>query len=358
MRGEASTIEVDRVEAEEFVARGLDAFAAVLRHWGASSGEADEIWTPADAEEYEAWARHLLLATGAPGARCGGAEVRDWRTLVERAGALRRGEYDRVEASLSDLRQMVWFCLESFGRASRADRAADGKLAGSLRHLGAEAGGLDLDALRQEVVATVHLAEEQIEQRATRHREQIDELSGRLRSVRAALHSQRRAGELDALTQVCGRSGMDAQLAQLCRVAAVFQPAVFGMLIDIDHFKWVNDRFGHGVGDEVLRRVAARLRREFHEPGDFVARYGGDEFLVTIEETNVAEAVRRAERTLFSIREIELERDGDPVRVSASIGVASLEMGQSAQEWVDRADQALYAAKDAGRDRLSVAPGG
>lgn len=120
------------------------------------------------------------------------------------------------------------------------------------------------------------------------------------------------------------------------------------ILFDIDHFKSINDNFGHDVGDAVLKEVAARCATLLRK-NDIFARWGGEEFLVLIRGSGEAGIVRVAD----DLRQVVCEAPIEPVsKVTASFGVARFRRGDSMQSWLKRADDALYAAKRAGRDRV------
>jgi len=160
----------------------------------------------------------------------------------------------------------------------------------------------------------------------------------------------------DALTGLVNRRAMMEMLEQ---AAGRHRPGAAGLSVivaDIDHFKKVNDRFGHDTGDRVLRAVAGRLREL---AGDgfqrHVARWGGEEFLVLLQATPLADAVREAERIRRAVATLDV--DGRGLRVTLSVGVANLESGESLDDCLRRGDQALYKAKDAGRNAVVVADG-
>jgi len=123
------------------------------------------------------------------------------------------------------------------------------------------------------------------------------------------------------------------------------------LVVDLDHFKAINDDHGHEVGDDVLRSVAQALEEEFQEV-DLIARYGGEEFVVVLDEVDRAQAAERAEGLRRHLSELPLRTS-----VTASIGISAHEPGEPARGYDQlfrEADQALYKAKDSGRNRVAV----
>ncbi len=171
--------------------------------------------------------------------------------------------------------------------------------------------------------------------------------------------AERQARELelasltDGLTQVPNRMHLDRQLSQEwgrhCRTGGQLSLLV----VDLDHFKNVNDSFGHPFGDTCLQAAARALQAGCGRSSDFVARYGGEEFVVLLPDTDAAGAQAVAQRMLEHVRQITLRSDGLAVRVTCSIGVATCKPSISgrATDLVQRADEALYAAKHGGRNR-------
>jgi diguanylate cyclase (GGDEF)-like protein len=126
------------------------------------------------------------------------------------------------------------------------------------------------------------------------------------------------------------------------------------VMIDLDHFKSVNDRFGHPVGDRVLATLAALLRRRLRQ-SDTIGRYGGEEFVVLFEGLTEPDVLHLMGRVLEEFREIDLEAPGRPsFRATFSAGVAMLTEGMTLDTWKKAADDALYAAKAAGRNRITA----
>ena len=163
----------------------------------------------------------------------------------------------------------------------------------------------------------------------------------------------------DALTGLPNRRSMDENLAQAYQDAVLGdQPLCFGLL-DIDHFKRINDGFSHDVGDEALRRVAAVMQKAMGRDlvgrwrGDErVARWGGEEFAILFPHAGVDQAVEQAERLRTAIEAIDCSDFAPGLRITASIGVAERTGLSHHERLVSRADERLYQAKHAGRNRV------
>lgn len=124
------------------------------------------------------------------------------------------------------------------------------------------------------------------------------------------------------------------------------------MMIDIDHFKHVNDAYGHAAGDQVLRIVADRCKRNIRGI-DLVGRYGGEEFLILLPDSDIYTAQHIAERLVQTIVDIPMQTERGDIRITISAGIACVsDDGATLTDLINRADQALYKAKHAGRNRV------
>ena len=158
----------------------------------------------------------------------------------------------------------------------------------------------------------------------------------------------------DGLTQVHNKRYFDERLDAELRFAHRHGSQLALLMIDVDHFKRVNDQRGHLVGDTVLTAVAQTLARAIRNE-DVVARVGGEEFVVILRATALDQALLLGERLRRKVEELRIEHDGggEPLRVTVSIGAAAVTPGVgTADELVGAADRALYAAKQAGRNRV------
>lgn len=159
---------------------------------------------------------------------------------------------------------------------------------------------------------------------------------------------------VDALTGVFNRHWLDEMLARQMERSRVSGQPLSLLMIDVDHFKDFNDRYGHVAGDYALRAVASCLRSALR-PTDLLARHGGEEFVVLLPGAALAQAYEVAERLRLAARATSVKRlDGSVLPgVTVSIGVAQLPPTGSGEAFIELADRALYRAKDAGRDRVA-----
>jgi diguanylate cyclase (GGDEF)-like protein len=159
---------------------------------------------------------------------------------------------------------------------------------------------------------------------------------------------------IDFLTGIYNRREFESLArAELARCQRYMRP-LSGLIVDVDHFKAVNDRFGHAVGDAVLKNVVAICGAEKRE-SDVLARLGGDEFIVMLPETTVAAAAQFAERLRRRVEDSTPSVYGEYVGVTVSIGIAGASIGPSGiEELLRRADEALYEAKALGRNRVAI----
>ena len=163
-----------------------------------------------------------------------------------------------------------------------------------------------------------------------------------------------RLGRTDGLTGLDNRRSWEERLhAEYKRHSRSGQPCSL-VMFDIDHFKRVNDTYGHQVGDEVIRRIAQTLMRVDRD-SDIGGRYGGEEFGVILPDTDAEGAARFAERLRAAVESLAVEHEGGTLHCTISLGVAPLEPSVAGpDQWLERADQALYRSKEEGRNRYTL----
>jgi diguanylate cyclase (GGDEF)-like protein len=156
----------------------------------------------------------------------------------------------------------------------------------------------------------------------------------------------------DGLTGLANKRALEQALARDLARADREKTVLSLVVVDVDHFKRVNDTHGHSVGDAVLRAVAALLQGALRK-GDFVARYGGEEFVLVLPVTDTPQAMLVADRLRARLAQAAIPYDGGTLTVTASFGVSSVRgpgCAGAAAELFERSDKALYLAKGAGRN--------
>ncbi|MFC7460271.1 sensor domain-containing diguanylate cyclase [Hydrogenophaga defluvii] len=179
-----------------------------------------------------------------------------------------------------------------------------------------------------------------------------------IEQLRTDLQRAREDVFMDALTRVLNRKGLDHKMGQLLRTPpnAGTQHAL--VMLDIDHFKAINDGHGHLMGDRVLSALGELLRLSVGEAGSTVARYGGEEFAILLPHATPALAKEVAERVRLRTKALKIrhkQTNEVVLTLTLSAGVATQQHGEDATAWIARADKALYQAKESGRDRVSLA---
>jgi len=171
--------------------------------------------------------------------------------------------------------------------------------------------------------------------------------------IRDSLKAAEERSNTDALTGLANRRSMDAFFRSAQIAAMEGDEPLSILMIDIDHFKKFNDTYGHQVGDQVLRLVAKVLQENVREC-DFAARYGGEELIAVLRDTDLAACTEVAERIRRRISEARLTRrtTGQAISsITVSIGVAQFRLAESAEAMIERCDRGLYEAKRLGRNR-------
>ncbi|RDE22954.1 GGDEF domain-containing protein [Motiliproteus coralliicola] len=184
--------------------------------------------------------------------------------------------------------------------------------------------------------------------------QQLQQAEANAEKLQQQLNQTHKQAMTDPLTGMLNRTGMSYHLERLRQLDDI---AISMVVFDIDHFKRFNDNYGHLLGDKVLQQVANQIKQMIGKE-DLAIRYGGEEMLVILPQANLPQAVKIAERIRQQVGQVKLvnKRTKQTIpSVTLSAGVAQMHPSEDWQDWMERADQALYKAKDAGRNQVMVA---
>ncbi|MCP1440900.1 diguanylate cyclase (GGDEF)-like protein [Pseudomonas sp. GGS8] len=191
-----------------------------------------------------------------------------------------------------------------------------------------------------------------------------DEEQGHLESLLSALLYPMRNALLyraatqsalrDPLTDTGNRIAMDQTLQREIEMSRRHSQPLSLLMLDIDHFKQINDTYGHSAGDEVLKAVAASIKSQLRNV-DMVFRFGGEEFMILLSNTSREAAAMVGERLRLAAQAQDYVAEGKTIELTVSLGCSTLLPGESAESLLRRADSALYVAKREGRNRLTMA---
>jgi diguanylate cyclase len=278
----------------------------------------------------------------------------DYRELFPFLQEQRRDEQQFVQGQLNDLRDLTWNLLDALSKMVQQEAQDDAAMHQQVRQVNLQVQNpetLDVQSLRQ----TLQTITELITQREQRHQQTLRQLESQVNHLMRELEQARRESTTDPLTGLYNRRAFEECLNHTVGLNRLFGYPATMLLIDIDHFKQVNDTYGHAVGDAVLKAVAEQIVRVCKRRSDFAARYGGEEFAVILRETTLREAQRMAHQLAERTRQHPVPLpNAEPIRVTVSIGVSELAVNESAEEWFQRTDALLYQAKHRGRDQIAA----
>lgn len=169
--------------------------------------------------------------------------------------------------------------------------------------------------------------------------------------VRVHLEEQRQKALIDTLTGLPNRAAWNERLDLEVRQLQKSRTSLLLGILDLDHFKRINDGYGHLAGDKVLKIIAAQLKKRLR-PNDFIARFGGEEFVFLLPGTALADGLTLLERLRSTIEQCPFHFKGEPVTITVSMGITTFKVGERSDQVLKRADEALYRAKHDGRNRL------
>ena len=338
--------------------KALEALGRILRCLGRHSFDLEERSEEEIEKEFERWAMHILVGVAIRDEDVDveeGPIRRDWGELTNFVNRHRQQEKNYVNRNLQDVRNVLWEFTNTVGRAIVEDQETDQQVDTYLGQLRAATEGGSFHEVKQALLSVVQGMNVVIDERKKRQQQRVKRLGEKLRSVEQELGSVRKEMELDPLTRLYNRGALDLQLERTASMSFFSESPACVFMVDIDHFKHINDTHGHPAGDAVIQQLADRLISTFPRKTDFVARYGGEEFCVLLPGANLEVCQRLGDRLLEAVRGECFRYQEISIPVTVSVGVAELMPGETVPTWLERMDRALYRAKASGRNQMCVA---
>jgi len=213
----------------------------------------------------------------------------------------------------------------------------------------------DIKRIKSEMVREVDKMRSMVRDKESLDQKTLDSLSSQVDILKKELNKARHSANTDGLTGVNNRKALDHHLRSLVERNTITRTPFSLLMMDLDDFKQLNDTYGHTVGDRMLLAFAQKCRAAVRSD-DFLARYGGEEFTLILPGSSLRNATKKAKQLCQSIAAAQYAADDSPkadvVSITVSIGVSAYQNGDTVKRLVDRADQCLYKAKAAGKNRV------
>lgn len=261
-----------------------------------------------------------------------------------------------VQKTFEELRTIIWDFVSQLSDDMGQEQKDDLEIKHSLNELKEAVESNSLDDLKTHSRKFIDYYLEKQVKKDKRRSSRMKSIRKNLTKMKQQLGEVSTAAITDHLTGAYNRKAFDEQLRDLWGHFQTEGTPMSLVLVDIDHFKRINDTFGHPVGDFVLKELVSILKNQFSRDADFVGRIGGEEFAILMPEYTAPQALKRVEDLLARVRQEVFVQEQHQIRFTVSSGIAQLVNGESFSDWLKRADEALYNSKNKGRNCATLAP--
>lgn len=265
-------------------------------------------------------------------------------------------EYSYIQNTFDDFKRIIWDFAEQLSDDIQYEQAKDAEAKQSLEQLREAVDANSIDALRSKSREFIDFYIKYQSQKEDRRTKRMSSMKKNLSSVKKQLLEANNNMRVDHLTSAFNRKSFDEQMKKYMQMSVISQTPVTLLTLDIDFFKKINDAYGHDIGDFVLKECVKMLKEVFHREDDFVARIGGEEFAVILPSFTYEHAMVKAEEALNKIRKEVFVHGELTIQFTVSMGIAQWLQNETLDQWVKRADTALYTSKQSGRNKYTVAP--
>ena len=346
------------VSSDDAIGMVIDALGGVLTALARYPIDLPDRPGEESARELSKWQRHATLGYGLDDddqTGSVGVADRDWSGVIRAVTEQRREEHRHVAGSINELRDALWACVETVHNAVKVDQKTDVATNEHMDKARNALKRLQPGSIKQDVLGAVLAIEGALQSRREQQADQYTTLASKLDKLGKQLEEARRESTIDALTGIGNRKLFDTMVARAVQMFSLSKQPVVLLMIDMDKLKLVNDMYGHQAGDTAIMTLGRALTKVFLRQSDVLCRYGGDEFAAILHNTDWKMAQTLARRLGDTLSQLPAPHPAMEFSIGASVGVAQLEPLEDAELWKERADKALYKAKQNGRDRVAVA---
>lgn len=264
-------------------------------------------------------------------------------------------EYTYVQNTFDDFKRIIWDFADHLSEEAHIEDSAQGDINQSLEQLREAVESNSIEDLRTRSREFIDFYLHHQNANNERRSKRMESIKKNLTTVKKQLMEANQTMRRDHLTGAHNRKSYDEQVRRYLQLHDIDKDPMTLIILDIDHFKKVNDAYGHDIGDFVLQECVRLLQESFSREEDFIARLGGEEFGVILPGCNAESAIKMAEEAMARIRKEVFVHDKLEIRFTVSMGIAEIHANETADSWYKRADEALYESKQTGRNKYTLA---
>ncbi len=269
-------------------------------------------------------------------------------------------EYSYVQNTFDDFKRIIWDFADHLSEdATEAEDNVQAEMNTSLAGLREAVESNSIEELRSKSRQFIDLYLQSQTLNNDRRSKRMDNIKKNLTTVKKQLMEANQTMRRDHLTGAHNRKSYEEQIKRYIQLHNYDKDPITLVVLDIDFFKKINDSYGHDIGDFILQECVRTLNESFSRKEDFIVRMGGEEFAVVLPGCDESAAIKMVEQALNTIRKEVFVHEKLEIRFTVSAGVASYTTGEHPDAWYKRADEALYSAKNTGRNKyvIAAAPG-
>ncbi len=258
-----------------------------------------------------------------------------------------------IKVKFEELKTVINGFAEDFESVTKDNTNFSSQIKSSVSHIEKAIKLDEIKEIRKKITQETGALRKTITRKRRKDTEMIKILSHKVKTINDELTSAKEESMIDSLTQLYNRRAFDRKLREAFENSSMPQNAFTLIMADLDYFKKINDDYGHIVGDEALKKVAKTIKKIFRL-NDFVARYGGEEFVIMVDRIDEQYIQNICERFRSEIEATNFKVDSKSIPISISLGIAFYKKSDTPETLLDRADKALYLAKQSGRNIIKT----